>query len=322
MDNTSGKKTTEPKKRKKHLKRRTAEILFILAMLFLPVLQFCIFWIIPNFNSIFLGFQTSNGTFTTEHFTSFFEKLTSGKGSTGKYDTIVYSIINSLIYFAVVIFFCTPLVLFFSYVLFRKVPGHTVFRVIFYLPTIIGGMVMATLFRCLFFGESAPFYILLDKMGLITDEIAQKSLFGSSKTAFLMVIIYTVWTCVGLNMIMFHGAMKRIPPEIFESAEIDGAGFFNQFIHLVIPLIWPTISTLIIFSLSGMFVAYGAVMVLTPEVPEASMIGWYIVKETENRGAGSLGYPAAVGLVFTFIGLPFVLLVRHLLNKITATVEY
>lgn len=311
-------------KRKTHkLTKRASEIIFIVAMLFLPILQFVIFWFIPNFNSIIMGFQNPvDGSFTLDNFKRFFDNLTQGKDALGNYNEIVYAIKNSLIYFAVNIFISTPIVIFFSYVLFRRVPMSGVFKVVFYLPSIIGATVTTTLFRALLL-EGAPAYELLKHLGFITKDMELLGLFASDSTAFLMVIIYSIWTCVGMNMIMFYGAMRRIPTEIFESADIDGAGFFRQFINLVVPLIWPTITTLIVFSLSGMFISYGAVMILCPTVKSASMVGWYIVHfTTATDSQASLNYPAAVGLAFTAVGLPFVLFVRWLLNKISANVEY
>lgn len=310
------------KKKTRRLTKRASEIVFIVTMLFFPILQFIIFWIIPNFDSIIMGFQNPvDGSFTLENFKKFFNLLGQGKIE-GKYNEIVYAIKNSIIYFAVNIFISTPLVIFFSYLLFRRIPMSGVFKIVFYLPSIIGGVVTATLFRALLL-DGAPAYNLLKSIGFITPDMELLGLFSSDSTAFLMVIIYSIWTCVGMNMIMFYGAMRRIPTEIFESADIDGAGFFRQFINLVIPLIWPTITTLIIFSLSGMFVSYGAVMILTPNVSSASMIGWYIVRyTTATDSQASLTYPAAVGLVFTAVGLPFVLVVRWLLNKIATNVEY
>ena len=187
---------------------------------------------------------------------------------------------------------------------------------------IIGATVTTTLFRALLL-EGAPAYNLLKAIGFITKDMETMGLFANDSTAFLMVIIYSIWTCVGINMILFYGAMRRIPHEIFESADIDGAGFFRQFASLVVPLIWPTITTLIIFSLSGMFITYTTVMILCPTTKSASMIGWYIVHYTTAKNShASLNYPAAVGLAFTAVGLPFVLFVRWLLNKISANVEY
>ena len=310
-------------KRTRHLNRRASEVIFIVAMLFFPLLQFVIFWIIPNFNSIILGFQNpTDGSFTLDNFKLFFKYLFSGKTVTGEYNEIVYAIKNSLIFAAVSIFVCTPIVVFFSYVLFRKVPMSGIFKVVFYLPSIIGATVTTTLFRALLL-EGAPMFEFLKKIGFLTEEMQQRGLFANDSTAFLMVIIYSIWTCIGMNMILFHGAMRRIPKEIFESADIDGAGFFRQFISFVVPLIWPTITTLIVFSLSGMFVTYSTVMILCPNMPSASMIGWYIVRHTTASGShAGLGYPAAVGLAFTIVGLPFVLVIRWLLNKISANIEY
>ena len=314
---------TDTKKKTRHLTRRTSEIIFIIAMLFFPVLQFVIFWIVPNFNSLILGFQSpTDGSFTLENFKQFFNFLFEGKNIAGRYNEIVYAIKNSLIFAAVSIFICTPIVIFFSYILFRKVPMSGVFKIVFYLPSIIGATVTTTLFKTLLL-EGAPIYELLKKIGFLTQEMEQRGLFATDSTAFLMVIIYSIWTCIGMNMILFYGAMRRIPTEIFESADIDGVGFFRQFISLVVPLIWPTITTLIIFSLSGMFITYSTVMILSPNVQSASMIGWYIVRyTTATNSHAQLNYPAAVGLAFTVVGLPFVLVVRWLLNKVSANVEY
>lgn len=308
-------KNQKPKK-KIRLTKRAREIIFVCLMLFFPILQFVIFWIIPNFNSILMGFQNSQGDFTLNNFTKFWNEFTKEGGE------LSYALKNSLISAGVNIFISTPLVVFFSYVLFKRVPLSGAFRVIFYLPSIIGTTITATLYHSLLV-KGAPVYDLLYKIGWISPEADILGLFSYDGTAFLMIIIYNLWTCVGLNMILFHGAMKRIPPEIFESAEIDGVGFFSQFVNIVVPLIWPTIATLIVFSLSGMFISYGAVMILTPGTKEASMIGWYIVKFTTATDVqASLTYPAAVGLIFTAVGLPFVLFIRFLLNKIGKDVEY
>ena len=123
-------------KKTRHLTRRSSEIIFIIAMLFFPVLQFIIFWIVPNFNSLILGFQTpTDGSFTLLNFKQFFKYMFEGKNISGRYNEIVYAFKNSLIFAAVSIFICTPLVIFFSYVLFRKVPMSGVFKVVFYLPS-------------------------------------------------------------------------------------------------------------------------------------------------------------------------------------------
>lgn len=332
--NAQGEEIKKPK-RKRHLSRKQSSGLFVAIMLLFPILQFLMFWLIPNINSIVLAFQRNSLdlSFTSYQFETFWTDLTDPNAT--DHNFLINSIINSLIYFAVNIFICTPLVLFFSYVLFRKVPLHGFFKVVFYLPSILGLTVTATLFLFVFKPPvgvnriGGPMWELLSRMNLISEDVVESGggLFGYAGTAFIMVIAYSIWTCVGLNMIMFNGAMKRIPQEVFESADMDGVGFFAQFFKIVVPLIWPTISTLIIFSLSGIFVSYGAVMILIPQGDQAvrdsaSMIGWFILQKTDKQGGNNPNYASAVGLAFTAIGLPFVLLIKKGLDKIGSSVEY
>jgi ABC-type sugar transport system permease subunit len=130
----------------RHMTKRSSEILFIVLMLLFPVLQFILFWVIPNFNSIIMGFQDASGGFTLKNFEQFFTFLFQGKDFLGQHNEIVYAIKNSLIYFAVNIFISTPIVIFFSYVLFKRVPMSGVFKIIFYLPSIIGATVTTNSF--------------------------------------------------------------------------------------------------------------------------------------------------------------------------------
>ncbi len=306
------------KTKSRQLTKHQKDIRFVWLMLALPILQFIIFWIVPNISSILMAFQYPNSDgFTWINFKRFIDEWT--KEGSGLPQTFMNTII---------LFFCTnfinlPIVMFLSFVLFKKIPGHRVFRVIFYLPSIIGGSVTAALFRYVV-STNGPVEHVLDWLGVGYSK--QLSLLGDGNTAFLMVIIYSLWTGVGLNMIMLTGAMNRIPEEVFESARLDGIGFWREFIQIVCPLIWPTLTTLLIFGMAGVFTNYGAVMLLTPNISEASTIGWYIVRYTMNAGTGLTNevynYPAAVGVIFTVIGLPMVLFVKWLCERIYSDVEY
>jgi ABC-type sugar transport system permease subunit len=316
------KQKTAPRspKKKRGLSRRGHEILFVCLVLFLPLLQFVLFWLVPNFDSIIMGFQKLDGEgnlyFTAQNFVDFWKNLQDIESG------LTYAIVNTLIFFVVTTLFNTPFVLFLSYGLYKKVPGYKIFRVIFYIPAILGGTVTANLFRYMV-NTGGPLETLLVKMGLPVN--TQIGLLSDPKTAFLMVLLYSLWMAVGSNFILFTGAMQRIPNEIMEASEVDGAGFWRQFVQVVIPLIWPTITTLFVFGLAGLFCSYGAVMLLTPRVKEATMVGWYINSltiDTANGGGGNLYYPAAVGLVFTLIGLPIVLLSKRFLEHFSKGVEY
>lgn len=293
---------------------------FVFLMLFLPTLQFVLFWIVPNFNSLVLAFRlpsSESGGISFVNFQRFWKELTEPNSS------LLYSIIDTLVYFLVTTLVNLPIVTFLSYILFKKVPFAKAFRVIFYLPSILGGTVTAAMYRYMV-GTGGPVEKLLSALRIPFN--AQLGLLGNPETAFGMVLLYCLWTGVGLNMIMINGAIKRIPDEIFDSAKIDGVGFFREFFEIVVPLIWPTLTTLLVLSMSGLFCTYMPIMLLTPNENKSSLIGWYIVRYTLAAGNSATNevynYPAAVGLIFTCVGLPLTLLVKGFCERIFKDVEY
>jgi ABC-type sugar transport system permease subunit len=317
MNSASG--ALAPRKRRT-LNRKSKKFLFVFFMLLFPTVQFILFWIIPNANSLALAFQLPTGSgegASWANFTRFWDQLTEPNSS------LLYSIIDTLVYFVVTTLFNLPIVTFLSYVLFKKVPWSQAFRVIFYLPAILGGTVTAAMYRYML-GTGGPVEQVLTLLHIPFN--AQLGLLGNPDTAFAMVLVYCLWTGVGLNMIMINGAMKRIPEEIFDSAKVDGVGFFREFFQIVVPLIWPTLTTLLVLSMSGLFCTYMPIMLLTPNENKSSLIGWYIVRYTLAVGDTSTNevynYPAAVGLIFTLIGLPMTLAVKALCERVFKDVEY
>ena len=114
--------------------------------------------------------------------------------------------------------------------------------------------------------------------------------------------------------------MARIPEEVIESACLDGIGFFKELNFIVVPLIWSTISTMIVFTVVGLFTASGPILLFTQGEFDTYTISFWIFQQVE-RGYDP-NYPSAVGLFFTLIGTPIVLLSKYFLEKIGTDVEY
>ena len=301
--------------------QRRKDLVFVLCMLAIPLMNFLVFWLWPNFRSLTIAFEvpTIEG-FTFFNFERFFDELSNEY--TGP--VLWKQIDNSFIMFFVGTFVNLPLVLFMSYIMFKKVAGYKVFRVLFYLPSIIGGTVMSQIFKSIL-SVKGPIHGLLVDAGVQFDQYA--GLIGGKETGMLMMIIYTLWTGVGTNMIMFSGAMNRVPQDIFESARIDGIGFFREFFNIILPLIWPTVTTMVVFSMVGIFSNAGLVMLLCPDNSACHNIGYYILRFT--LGANNtvsvydgFSYPAAVGLIFTMVNLPLVFGTKWLCDSVGKNVEY
>ena len=305
-------------------RQRRRDLVFVLCMLAVPVLNFLVFWLWPNFRSILIAFQvpTVEG-FTFYNFERFINELTSEV--TGP--SLWKQIDNSFIMFFVGTFVNLPLVLFMSYVMFKKVRGYKVFRILFYLPSIIGGTVMSQIFKSMV-AVGGPIESVLIASGVeFSANVQYAGLLGAKETGMLMMIIYTLWTGVGSNMIMFTGAMNRVPQDIFESARIDGIGFFREFFNIILPLIWPTVNTMVVFSMVGVFSNAGIVMLLCPDNAACHNIGYYILRFTLNANNtikvdDTFSYPAAVGLLFTLVNIPLVFGVKSLCDRVSKNVEY
>ena len=305
-------------------RQRRKNRLFVLCMLAVPFLNFLVFWLWPNLRSILIAFEvpTIEG-FTLFNFERFFNELSSDVMG----PRIWKMIDNSFIMFFVSTFVSLPLVLFMSYVLFKRVRGYKVFRILFYLPSILGATVMTQIFKTMLM-TGGPIEQILNAIGVELSETTQYTgLLGSPETGIWMMVIYALWTGVGLNMIMFTGAMNRVPQEIFESARIDGIGFFREFFNIILPLVWPTVTTMVVFSMVGIFSNAGLVMLLAPDNDSTWNIGYYILKYTLGANTtvtkiDGFSYPAAIGLIFTLVNLPLVFGAKALCDKISKKVEY
>lgn len=297
--------------------QRVKDYIFVISLIILPLTQFIIFWGFINFDSFLMAFQSpTREGFTTINFKRFIFEWEQGN------NFIQRALLNTFIAFLVSNFICVPLVLICSFLLFRKIYGYKAFRVIFYLPNMISGAVMAMMFKYLCYGDG-PILSLAQSLGItVSEKIITNGLLWTEETAFTTIMCYNVWSSFGLNMILYLGAMMRIPEEVLESARIDGIGLFGEFGKMVMPMIWPTVTTMIVLGLTGLFTWYGPIMVLTYGNHKTTTIGWYIIAKILNTSIYSYNYPAAVGMLCTVISIPLVFGVKAILDKITEAVEY
>lgn len=315
MDNTNSCKT------KKQINYRERNRLkFYIALMALPVIQFCIFYIYVNFNSILLAFQTTDeSTFVT----SFIGFENFGKAFSLMKD-MGYMFKNSLVLFACVTVLGLTLAIIFSYYIYKKFPLSGLFRVILFLPKIIPSVVFAILFK----------YLATDAYVAIVKEItgATKAvglLDGDLDTLYGSVLFYNVWMCFGVNVVLFTGSMSSINESLVESASLDGANTVQEFFHITIPMIYPTLITFVVVGMAGVFTNQMHLYTLfKPDkgLPIAT-VGYYLYLSAKGSDIVAKGsyvsfhVLSAMGLIFTFILFPITLAVRKLATKFGPSVD-
>ena len=132
---------------------------------------------------------------------------------------------------------------------------------------------------------------------------------------------------IGGNIVILTGAMTRIPNEIFESASLEGVGVVREFFQLVLPLIWPTLSTLIIYQFGAITTFDFGTYVLfdnTGRFTSVQTMGYYLFLLTYevSQFREVPNHPAALGMILTIITVPVVLVLRWAIDKFSDKVEF
>ncbi len=298
---------------------------FCYAVVAIPVLHFLVFWVYVNASSISLAFQDSKGAFTFANF----ETVWQGFVGTDMFGiSLKDSLFRSWTLWLCGELICFPISIITTYVLAKKIPGHYVFRICYLIPGLIGAIIWTSIVRFMM-SYDGPLVTLFTKLGAdIPIGVYNNGFFGSEETAFgALLSVRILMGLVGQNAVM-TGAFSRVPGELFESARLDGAGFWKECFSIAIPCIWSTLSTLLTFALCSICTADYNVYLYTDGTggPGGSMstIGYQLYNLTYRLSTGNskdYGYPAALGLSLTCITLPIVLIGRRVMEKIQENVE-
>ncbi|CUX43624.1 sn-glycerol-3-phosphate transport system permease protein UgpA [Clostridium sp. C105KSO15] len=185
--------------------------------------------------------------------------------------------------------------------------SSSVGRAFYYIPYIISLTAISLIWK---FILGPGFEALYQATGW---EVFHWSWLGSSKLAFFVVVIMTVWQNLGFYMVNYIAGIISVPRELIEAAKIDGANKFQVLRRVTIPLIMPAVSICMLTSLTFSFKLFDVIMVFTKGGPANSTISvaYNIYKEAffNNR----YGMATAKSLVFVV----FVLMITAVQLKVT-----
>lgn len=185
--------------------------------------------------------------------------------------------------------------------LYEEVPGWRFFRSVYYLPTILSAVVVGLLMRTMF-TQSGVVNQWLRALGLSAGNTEWLSY---APTAFMVLILCFYWQTLGQGALIFLSGLSSISHEMFESANIDGANWWQRLFHIVIPSLVPTIVyftvTNIIYCFIGLFSLVYAVTKGGPGL-ETTPID-YMIYVKAFQSPDQLGYASALSIVLFVIVL-------------------
>lgn len=295
-------------KRKNKLTMPWQTIMFIIIGISIPLMHFFVMYIGINANSIFMSFEDLNtGKFTFNNFAMVFDELKN------PYSELPNAFKNTLIFFFADLIIKTPLCFAVAFFFYKGIWGRSAFQYIFFLPSVISSVVYTACFKYMLAPDGALFIIIERMLG------ESRLLLQDSRYALTTLIVYGIWSGFGIQLILYTAAFKRIPKEVIESGRLDGLGFWTEIFYIIIPLVWPFLSTMLLLSFVGIFSADGGVLLFTKGAYDTYTISYWIFAKT--TGGANVNVVAALGMLLTLISLPITLIFRWLANRVE-TYEY
>lgn len=271
--------------------QKAAPYIFILPFL----LSFVVFWIYPMFSTVKMSFQSILPGQVEWVGLANYSKLLK--------DPVFYTAVkNSVCYMLWTLVILIPLPMLFACLMeSRLVKGKALFKALLYLPALTSVVVAGTIFRLMFSElEGSQMNQLISFFGM--EPI--KWLKIQSTSMFALVTIAS-WRWMGVNMLYFIAGLKNIDTTYYEAAEIDGAGSWQKFKFITIPLLKPTSIYVLTISIYAGLAMFLESYMLWAGNASPNNIGLTIVGYLYRRGIekNQLGYASAVGLVLLAIAL-------------------
>lgn len=234
------------------------------------------------------------------------------------------SLKNTFLIAGMKMIFEIPLALVLAVLLNNKIKGSSFFRVVFFLPSVFSIAVVGLIFSILFGAYNGIVNAILKYIGLITQNI---SWFSDKGHAMFVIILVSLWTTFGLNMIYFLMGLQNISKSLYECASIDGANEVQQFFYITMPLMAPILQLVLMLSVLGTMKMTDLILVLTNGAPGGSteVVMTYIFKYFFSYGESAtmevqFGYASSMAVV-TAVILGIVTLIYLKVSKKMQEVE-
>ncbi len=301
----------------KNINKR-GQTIFIWVMLALPLLQFLIFTVYINISQISLAFMTETDDGRVVF--GLFENIKTLFINLQYTSEWKHAIWNSLGYIPVSALITLPLSIITVYFTSKKIWGSRIFTMIFYVPNIISIVVLVLVFKNILDKNNGILVNLLTNVFNV-ESTKIPDLIYDPKYAMITLYFYCIWAGVGGNIVLLYGAVSRIPESVKEAALLDGCGPFTELTKIYVPLIWPTISTLLMFSVATCFQMFMHTQVMTNGMGNTHTLAFIIVSKLKGSFVDYY-YVSLLALILALIGVPVVQFAKKLFDKVIEPVEF
>lgn len=281
-------------------KRRKKENFFGILFAMPVMLGFVIFVFIPLLVSLGMSLTDYNVMGAETHFVGLdnFKHLFDG--------TDIY-FKKSLGVTAYYVLLSVPLQIFCAFalamILNAPVKGRSIFRTIFYLPTIVPAVASSIVWMMLFDPDTGILNSILKALGLPTSQW----IYGDTSVIPSLALM-SLWT-IGGTVVIFLAGLQNVPKELYEAVEVDGGGWFAKLRAVTLPMVSPTIFFNLIMSFIGSFQVFNQAYIMTSGGPDNNSLFYVFYMYREAFQYGNIGVASALGWILFLIILVLTMLV-------------
>jgi len=185
-----------------------------------------------------------------------------------------------------------------------------VFRSIYYLPALLSIIAASAVWRFMFDPTYGTLNQILRLLGMQSQNLPQWIYHPS--TAMASIALMSLWMILGINIVIYSAAVRGIPKEVVEAAEIDGASSMNMFWRIIFPLLRPTTFFVMTMTIIGSFQLYDQIYALTSGGPAGSTTTPVFLIYMNAFDSFNMGYASAQSVILFIVIIVFTLLSQRL----------
>ena len=173
-----------------------------------------------------------------------------------------------------------------------KIKAKSALRAVYFLPNILGGLVVGYIFSFFFT------YILPAAGKAAGIEWLSSSMLSNTKTAWLAIVVVACWQSVAMNTIIYIAGLQTVPEDVYEAGAIDGASGWRKFKNLTFPLIMPFFTINMVLCMKNFLMVFDQIMALTKGGPSQSTESISYLIYQNGMGGGQFGFQSANAVLF------------------------
>ena len=176
-----------------------------------------------------------------------------------------------------------------------NIKGKSALRGIYFVPNILGGLVVGYIFSFIFT------YILPAIGSACHISFLENSILASEKYAWIAVLIVGVWQAVAMNTIIYISGLQTVPEDVYEASMLDGANKWTEFWKITFPLIMPFVSINLVLSTKNFLMVFDQIVSLTQGGPAQSTESISYMSYKNGMSGGQFGFQSANAVLFFIV---------------------